>query len=410
MNMKKRYLAILALFIFIGLAQAAGAGDTSNPLGVPMPNPMDMATDVDENLKASGIYKSIISLASVIAISGFFVKIYAAVGKNSMQEMRGVLVQAVGVAMGLSMSAGIHSALTSTWNDTYNTSNTVFAGKLATKVAEAKGHMIEMAGTVATVTTLGSAGAAAGAVVKAAAKKEAVAVAGAEAAGSVAGKAASRITSATVVMSGFMVMYSTVIAIAAFIIIILGYTIPLAISLTMWGQTGPIWLAVGSSLGAILITAMMPMLGYSAIDRAFVKPAEASSQFMANSGIGEALERNNKQLREAYLKAMEGQMAACQAAPQDNSTTTPTQCSTDTKGMLQKAYDIVKAALSNASGMFENAVLQVINTIGQSIMQVIFAVLYFIAALVIMGALVNFIVGVLGGAASYVGAVAKGGG
>lgn len=401
--MKYRFALVLAAFALLGVAHAG-----ENPMTATMVNPMEMVGDVDAKLRGSGLYRAILGLASAIAVSGFFVKLYAALGRNNSREMRGVIVQGIGVALMMSMSANIHEGLTSTWNSTYNSSNAIFAGSLTTKIEEAKGHMIEMAGTVATVASLGSAGAAAGAASKAAVMGETVLPKAIEAGAGVAAKASSRIASSSIALSGFVVMYSGIIAIAAFIIMLLGYLMPFVISLTMWGQTGPIWTAVGSALGAIIITGMMPLLAYSAIDHAFVRPAQASADFMANSGIGERLKSSNQQLADTFSASLTAQAKECAEAQKKDAKVICT--SADQRSMIQKAYESVKTALANATTVFENALLQVANYIGVSLMQVIFAVLFFIVALAIMGALVNFIVGVLGGAASYVGAVAKGGG
>ncbi|OLV15726.1 hypothetical protein BOO71_0014083 [Deinococcus marmoris] len=43
-------------------------------------------------------------------------------------------------------------------------------------------------------------------------------------------------------------------------------------------------------------------------------------------------------------------------------------------------------------------------------MQIVLSIIYFLAAMIFMGAAVNFLTTILGGVASYAGAVSKGGG
>lgn len=386
------------------VALAAG----NNPLI--MVNPLSMVADVDGKLRGSNLFAAIMTLATSIAVVGFFVKIYAAVGKNVMSEIRGVLVQGIGVAIMLSLSGTMHSALTSTWNEAYNGSNAAFAGVLGPKIEDAKVQMNGMIGTVASVSIAATGvGAVGGVVTKAGG--EAVKSAALKGAGNVASKALSRISAGAMALSGFGVMYSGIIAIAAFVVMILGYLIPLVISFTMWGQVGPIWAAIGSGLGAIFVAAFLPMIAYSAIDLTFIRSAEQSQVVIDNSSLGEMLGNANAALAEdMFNQTIDKQLSDMQQCAARQQTDPTVVCNTDTRTAIQKAWEKVKGSFNIAGEAFIAGFLDIMKNVSQSILQVIFAALYFIISLVIMGAIVNLIVGILGGAASYVGAVAKGGG
>lgn len=405
----KYFYRLLPIILFLVLGDSY-AGDTKNFTAIFVGNPMDMINDLNSKLAGAGAYSQITNLAMAIAIAGFFYKLYAAIGKNNMSEIRGTIIQAIGVTIMLSATPMVHSAIVNSWQSSYKNSNAHFASTLDSKIQDAKVQMGKMISTTATASTLATTGAVYAGVKLAGAEVAATSVAG-KAGMSALGKIGTRLSAAAMALTGFTIMYSSIIAIAAFIVMVLGYVLPIAIALTMWGQTTPIWTCVGSALGAIMITAMMPLLAYSAIDRAFIKPVAATQAYMQSIGLDKDMSNLNASLvKNDFNNELKNQMEACIA--RQAQATGPTEDCADEKSanVIQKAYTAIANKITPYLEQFNTTVKQLFSSVVSAIVQVILSVLYFIAALVIMGAAVNFLITILGGVSSYAGAVAKGGG
>ncbi|RJF74589.1 hypothetical protein D3875_03345 [Deinococcus cavernae] len=371
-----------------------------------MGNPIEMVNDLGANLRSSGLYGSVKKLAYAIAVAGFFFQLYKGLGRNNYKEMRATIVQAVGVMIMLSLVPKAHSAIITSWQTTYTASNSRFSGQLSAKIDAAGTEMSKMIGTVSTAASMGTTAAAYGAKALATGATKKVAV---KAGGTFLAKAGSRIGAGAMALSGFTILYSSIIAIAGFIVLALGYVLPLAIAFTMWGQITAIWACIGSAMGAIMITAMMPLLAYSAIDRAFIKPAEATRQFISQNGLSAHYDQAKADMvsTEFYDRART-EMETCKArAANDESVDCTDERSVN---IISKAYDFIAQKMGGYIDSFVDIGAKLLDSIFAAIMQVILSVIYFIAAMVFMGAAVNFLTSILGGVASYAGAVAKGGG
>lgn len=398
-----RLLVPLLLLAFIGMADAAGTFETYQKafLG----NPLQMVNDLNIQLKQSGIGPKIKNLAYAIAVAGFIFQLWKGLGRNNRGEMRATIVQAIGVSIMLSLVSVLHQAVITSWNSTYTTSNAMFTKDLSQKIDDAGTQMSNMIGTVAEVATMGTTAAAYGA-------KRLGTGAALKSGGQVLAKVGSRVGAGAIALSGFTIMYASILAIAGFIILAVGYVLPLAIAFTMWGQTTAIWACVSSTLGAILVTALIPLLAFSAIDRAFIKPAEATKQFISQNGFAASWDTAGAKLTENEFYAQtRAEMAACKARAASATDGENVDC-TDEKSanIIGKAYGFVAAKIGDYFETFKGIAAQVLDSITSAIMQIVLSIIYFIAAMIFMGAAVNFLTTILGGVASYAGAVSKGGG
>lgn len=402
-----RILIPLLLLALIGMADA----NTFNTYQkVFMGNPLEMVNDLNMQLKQSGIGPNIKKLAYAIAVAGFIFQLWKGLGRNNRSEMRATIVQAIGVSIMLSLVTVIHQAVITSWNTTYTTSNVMFTKDLSKKIDDAGTQMSNMIGTVAEVATMGSTAAAYSAkLVATGASVRGAAVKGGT---QFLAKTGSRIGAGAIALSGFTIMYASILAIAGFIVLAVGYVLPLAIAFTMWGQTTAIWACVSSTLGAILVTALIPLLAYSAIDRAFIKPAEATKQFIAQNGFAASWDTAGAKLTEnEFYEQTRKEMAACKARAAAATDGESVDC-TDEKSanVIGKAYGFVAAKIGDYFETFKDIAAQLFDSITGAIMQIILSIIYFIAAMIFMGAAVNFLTTILGGVASYAGAVSKGGG
>lgn len=397
-----RLFAPLLLLVLIGVADA---GTFTTYQKVFMGNPLEMVNDLNLQLKHSGIGPNIKKLAYVIAIAGFFFQLWKGLGRNNHREMRATIVQAIGVSIMLSLVTVVHQAVITSWNTTYTASNVMFTKDLNKKIDDAGAQMSSMIGTVAEVATMGSTAAAYGA--------KALGTGAALKSGTkVLAKTGSRIGAGAIALSGFTVMYASIIAIAGFIVLAVGYVLPLAIAFTMWGQTTAIWACVSSTLGAIIITALIPLLAYSAIDRAFIKPAEATKAFIAQSGFAANWDRAGAGLVEDnFYEQTRKEMAACQARAASATEGESVDCADEkSANIIGRAYKAVAGKLGGYLDSFVDIGAQLLDSVSGAIMQIVLSVIYFLAAMIFMGAAVNFLTTILGGVASYAGAVSKGGG
>ncbi|QFP78594.1 hypothetical protein [Deinococcus sp. AJ005] len=397
-----RFLVPLLFLALIGMADA-GTFDTYQK--VFMGNPLEMVNDLNLKLKQSGIGPNIKKLASAIAIAGFFFQLWKGLGRNNYKEMRATIIQAVCVSIMLTLVSVIHQGVIISWNATYTASNGMFTKDLNKKIDDAGTQMASMIGTVAEVATMGTTAAAYGA-------KALGTGAALKSSTKVLAKTGSRIGAGAIALSGFTVMYASIIAIAGFIVLAVGYVLPLAIAFTMWGQTTAIWACVSSTLGAIIVTAMIPLLAYSAIDRAFIKPAEATKAFISQSGFAANWDRAGAGLvEEDFYEQTRQEMAACKARAASATDGESVDC-TDEKSanVIGRAYSAVAGKLGGYLDSFVDIGAQLLDSISGAIMQIVLSIIYFLAAMIFMGAAVNFLTTILGGVASYAGAVSKGGG
>ncbi|CAM4378916.1 hypothetical protein [Deinococcus marmoris] len=396
---------ILVPLLLLTLVSMADANTFSTYQKVFVGNPLEMVNDLNTQLKQSGIGPNIKKLAYAITVAGFIFQLWKGLGRNNRGEMRATIVQAIGVSIMLSLVTVIHQAVITSWNTTYTTSNVMFTKDLSKKIDDAGTQMSNMIGTVAEVATMGTTAAAYGA-------KSLGTGAALKSGGKVLAKTGSRIGAGAIALSGFTIMYASIIAIAGFVVLAVGYVLPLAIAFTMWGQTTAIWACVSSTLGAILVTALIPLLAYSAIDRAFIKPAEATKQFIAQNGFAASWDTAGAKLTEnEFYKQTRAEMAACKARAASATDGESVDC-TDEKSanVIGKAYGFVAAKIGDYFETFKGIAAQLFDSITGAIMQIILSIIYFIAAMIFMGAAVNFLTTILGGVASYAGAVSKGGG
>lgn len=397
-----RLAVLLAILAFSG---QAGAIDWSANIDLLAGSPVQWLNTMAKLMGDSGIFSGVYAAASAIAVAGFFIRLWAELGKGSNSGMRGVIVQGIGVAMMLSAVAPINGALAKSWTTTYNGSNAKFAGSLNEVVddsGEAFGQLLSNVANASAIATVG-AGAAVkglgGAVTKTTLAKNV----GANALRSMG----SKIASAAMFLNGFVIFYAAIISISGFIILAVGYVLPLAIALTMWGQTTPLWSCVGSALGALMIAAFMPILAYAAIDKAFIQPAKVAKHYTTQivdqltDGNGQAAQM--KQAASAEILAAQSECAARQRKDVMVNCLDP-----DKSGIAEKVFRGILGGLSSGVDIVVKLFADAVAGIAGIVIQIVLSIFYFMAALVFIGGASQFLTTILGGAASYAGALVKG--
>ncbi|SMB77930.1 hypothetical protein [Deinococcus hopiensis] len=398
-------MKLFVLLILLAFSGQAGAIDWAANIDLLAGSPVQWLATMNKLMAGSGIYSGVYAAASGVAVAGFFIRLWAELGKGSNSGMRGVIVQGIGVAMMLSAVGPINAALASSWTATYNGANAKFAGSLndvvydSGKAFENLLHNVANASAVATV----GAGAAVKGLGGAVTKTQLAKNVGSNAIRSMGAK----ISSAAMFLNGFVVFYAAIISISGFIILAIGYVLPLAIALTMWGQITPLWSCVGSALGSIMIAAFMPILAYAAIDKAFIQPAKVAQHYteqivdQLTSGNGQASQMS--QTASAEIKAAQAECAARQKVDVMVNCLDP-----DKSGIAEKVFRGILGGLSSGVNVLVKVFADAMAGIAGIIIQIVLSIFYFAAAIAFILGASQFLTTILGGAAQYAGATIKG--
>ena len=404
-------LTVIAAIIgaLIGSEALAQTGAASTGLG--FGSPMDMVTSMGEKAKGSGLAEGIKALAMGVAVSGFFVRLYAAFGTGSTQQMRGVIVQAVGVAFMLSVIPQVNGALASSYDGAYRFANTQFGPGISSEIGKAGEAMKTMIQKAAIVGTVGAVAVKGGGALFShlglGSKTEGAASAAGGMSDTIVQKAGSVITAAATFIGGFLVVYSSIIGISGFIILAVGYVLPLAIALTIWGQVTPLWTCVGSALGAVLIAVFMPLMAAGAIERAFIEPARIAAANAESITVGSLY---TGAVAAATGQSFNGIVAAairkCETQAQGD---VQLDClSPANSGIGATAMNKIAKAIGPMIDKMNGLVNSFIAQVTGLTLQVVMTAIYLIGALTFIFAGVQFLTSIMGGAAAYAGSVIKG--
>ena len=395
----------LVAALFLSLAGLAGAQGTE-ALNMMGGNPLRWLSEINGALAGSGLGGALKDLAMGVAFSGFLIRIYAEVGKGDMTGVRGVVVQGIGVAVMLSLSPQITGAVVGSWNATYQAANSRFAGSISSKLdesGEAFGTMVGNVGDIATFAFVGGVG-----TVKALGSKALKQNIEKGAAKAVLANIGRSLTVTAFALNGFVVAYSAIIAISGFIVLIISVVAPLAISLTMWGQTSPLWACVGSALGALMIAAFMPVIAFAAMDKAFIEPAKMAQQYSVKLAAGQTQGAQGGTSAAGSIKG-EVSSAIQDCVNQAEDSEVVQNClSPDHSNILERAYSKVASAVNSGVQAAVKVFSDVVQTLTGTVIQVVFSMIYFVVALAFMYSAAQFVTSILGGAASFAGGALKG--
>ncbi len=379
-------------------------------LGDPAAKLMEVAVAA----KQAGLPAMMLSLATIIATVGFFVKGWALLTTGDGVSKRGVIVQAVVVSALLSFSfnnplnMSVSYGALQSWNDALHWSNSKFTGAMDAKLAESSKIMVGLLGKVAvTATTLAApelraVGAASG---KAAVGTAAAGVA--KKAGGYMARIATKLNFSLLFMQGLVVAYAQIIYISGITVLVGIYLFPVAAALTLWGQTKPIWMIVGSFLSAWAIAMILPLVTYLSIDKVFVEPARMAAVYSAK--IDTAVKTAGLQssiVGETFDRELDRSVSDCKAKQEADPNVS---CVSDSnKGMLKSLYTAVVKAVMPVTDILTGVVSDLLKTIGSAVIQIFWGAVFYLFAVLSIFATAAFVTNVLGGAATNLGNAVKG--
>lgn len=379
-------------------------------LGDPAAKLMEVAVAA----KNAGLPGMMMTLATVIAMVGFFVRGWAILTTGDAVSKRGVVVQAVVVAVLLSLSfnnplnKSVSYGALQSWNNALHWSNSKFTSAMDAKLAESSKIMVGLLGKVAvTATTLAapelravgaaSGKAAMGSAVKGVAKK----------AGGYMSRIAAKLNFSLLFMQGLVVAYAQIIYISGIAVLVGVYLFPVAAALTLWGQTRPIWMIVGSFLSAWAIAMILPLVTYLSIDKVFVEPARMAAVY--SDKIDTAVKTAGLQssiVGETFDRELDRSVSDCKAKQEADPNVS---CVSDSnQGMLKSLYTAVVKAVMPGVDILTGVVSDLLKTIGSAVIQIFWGAVFYLFAILAIFATAAFITNVLGGAATNLGNAIKG--
>lgn len=379
-------------------------------LGDPAKNLYEAANQA----KAVGLPTIIMTLATVIATLGFFVRGWSITSSGDSAGKRGVFIQALAVSFLLSISFNnsanmsvSYTALTG-WSNAVNWANSRFTGAVDAKLKQSSGILVGVLGKVAVTATafaapeLRAVGAATAKGTAGVALKEA----GKKAAGTMA-RIGSKLNFSLALMQGLTSAYATIIYISGMTVLFGVYLFPLGVALTLWGQSKVVWLCIGSFLAAWMIALALPLVTYMAIDKVFVEPARIAAVYEKELGVVSKVSGMQSTLvGERFDSTLDNVTRDCKARQEADPTVS---CLSDSgKGIIKTVWKTMNSSLNSALEVFKQTVGNLIDTIGSLVIQVYFGIAYYVFSILGMFALAAFITNVLGGAATNLGNAIKG--
>jgi len=377
-------------------------------------DPAQKLYEVANRAKEVGLPALTMSLAVMIAILGFVVRGWSIISTGDQVSKRGVFFQAVLVSALLSLSYNnplnmsvSYTALTS-WNNSIKWSNSKFTGAMDEKLRESSGIMVGVLGKVAvTATTL-----AAPQLRALGAASSRAALAGGAKAVAAKGtsqmvKIGSKLNFSLLFMQGLLIAYANIIFISGITVLVGIYLFPIAVALTMWGQTKPIWTIVGSFISAWAIALVLPLVTYLSIDKVFVEPARMAAKYENEMGLAAMISGTQSTLvGEKFDSEVERITRECKAKQE---TDPNISCITDSnKGLLKGVWKGIMGGLNTGLELFKETVGRLVDTIASLVIQVFYGIAYYIFSIGAMFAIATYITGVLGGAATNLGNAIKG--
>lgn len=354
------------------------------------------------------------TLAVLIATIGFLVKGWAILTTGDQISKRGVMMQAIGVSLLLSISfnnplnMSVSYASLQSWGDALNWSSGIYTKAMDQKLAQSSKIMVSLLGDVAlTATTLaapelralGAAGgkAALGTVGKDVGKK----------AVSYMGRITAKLKFSLLFMQGLIVAYAQIIYISGLSVLVGTYLFPIAVALTMWGQTRPVWFIVGGMLSAWAIVLILPLVTYLSVDKVFVEPARMANVY--SQKIDTAIKTTGLQSSvwtESFDQALETNVNECKRKQEADPNVS---CITDSnKGLMKTVYSAVVKTAMAGTDVLVSIVSEFVKSIGSAVIQIYWGIVFCLFAVVSIFAIAAYITNVLGGAATQLGNALKG--
>ena len=370
--------------------------------------------EVANKAKAADLPAIVMSLATTIALLGFLLRGWSVVTNGDTVSKRGVFVQVVFVAFMLSISfnnaanLSVSYAAIKGWDSAITWSGRKFTGAMDEKLKQSSAIMVGVLGKVAVTATTFSAPElrAVGAASAKGALGDALKTAAGKA-GSTMAKIGTKLNFSLLFMQGLIIAYANIIFISGLAVLLGVYLFPLAIALTLWGQTKVVWALFGSFLAAWMIALTLPLVTYLSIDKVFVEPARMASMYEQQLGVFAHISGVQSSLvGERFDAEVDRVTKACKAKQEADPTVS---CMSDGgTGLLKGVWKGLLGGLSASMELFKQTVGRLIDTIVSLALQVFYGVAYYIFAIGAMFALAGFVTNVLGGAATNLGNAIKG--
>ncbi|WP_034359695.1 hypothetical protein [Deinococcus phoenicis] len=377
-------------------------------------NPAQKLYEVANRAKDAGLPKVMMSLATVIALSGFFVRGWSILAGGDGVSKRGVIVQTAAVAALLSVSfnnsANLSVSYTAmqSWSNAITWSNSKMSSAIDAKLKESSNILVGVLGKVAvTATTFaapelraigaGTAKGAAGAAVKSTGQK----------AMKTMGSIGARLNFSLLFMQGLMIAYASIVFISGITVLAGIYLFPIAVAFTMWGQTKIVWTLIGSFIAAWSIALFLPLVTYLSVDKVFVEPARMAAQYEQQIGVvAKTSGLQSALVGERFDAEVDRLTRDCKARQEEDPTVS---CLSDSgSGLIKSVWKQINASLDSALTLFKSTIGSLLDMIVSLAIQVFWGIAYYVFAIGAMFAVAGFLTNALGGAANNLGDAIKG--
>lgn len=384
-------------------------------------DPAQPVYDMANRMQKAGIPYYVLSLAVIIAVSGYVAALWRGVKNENRQEIKDANWQIALVAAVLAFSfnygnptkMSISNLLMGSWYDSYTFSKSRFSSDLDDKLHQSSKIMVGLLGEVAVTATtvaapeLRAIGATSAKGLAALAKTSQGRTALAKVGGNALGRIGSKMSFSVWFMQALIFVYAEITSFTGQAMLIIAYLFPIAMAMTMWGQTKLVWIGVGTGLSAFFIVMFLPILTYGAMDRVFVQPARAATEFKQEMGVYSQISYVQSALAGEKFDASIDQAAkACENAQENNPMA---NClSGANAGLFKSAWKFFNSQTMAVFEGFKQTIGRVLDMIFGMFIQVMLSGVYYVIAVVIMLGLVVLITNFLGGAATTVGNSLKG--
>ena len=363
--------------------------------------------------KASKLPEIILSVAMLIAISGFIKRGWEIMA-GSGESKSGFMLQFIAVAILISFSFNLARSSAKTqytisyvalnsWGNAMNWSNRAFTTKIDAKLEAASDAMVDAVSRAAFVATSLAAGEVAVGAATMRGGAATLARSGAKTGGQNFMKAiAAQAKVSMSFMVGMIVAYGNIVMICGLMVLFAVYVFPIGVAAIMWGQSRIVWACVGTFLGAWVVALILPLITHVNIERVFVQPAAMAAKFEAEMGVS------------AYVSAVQADVAGTtfnqkldeytEDCRNKQAADPSIECMSDGgSGMIKAIWKPLAATLTGTMELFKLTVGKFIDSLAALVMQIFFGITFYVAALASMFVISGFVMQLLGSVASSFG-------
>ncbi|MDP9766121.1 hypothetical protein [Deinococcus enclensis] len=437
--MNRLLLLILALLCLAPLAGAASTPTATTPIGSDVEaattavqrfvqrnvgtfssyqgfvvgDPTAPVKEIASIAKASKLPEIILTVAMIIAITGFIKRGWEIMA-GSGESKSGFMLQFIAVAILISFSFNLAQSNSKTqytvsyvalnsWGNAMNWSNKAFTTKIDTKLEAASDAMVDAVSRAAFVATSLAAGQVAVGAATMKGGAAALAKSGAKTGGQNFMKSiAAQAKVSMGFMVGMIVAYGNIVMISGLMVLFAVYVFPIGVAAIMWGQSKIVWACVGTFLGAWMVALILPLITHVNIERVFVQPAKMAAKFEAEMGVA------------AYVSAVQADVAGdtfnqkldeyTEDCRNKQAADPSIECMSDGGSSLVKSiWKPVSNTLTIYMEAFKVTIGKFIDSLAALVMQIFFGITFYVAALASMFVISAYVMQLLGSVASSFG-------